>query len=213
MYQKPRTAKRLYSDVIPRAVDEYLTFLQKHPTEAPKQRLENPVWHIHAGHPPAAELPISFGLLLNLVSASNAHDPSVLWGFIKRHVPGASPERYPLLDKLVGYAVRYYADFVKPAKKFRAPTETELAALAALDRALAEAAPDASAEDLQNIVYEAGKANGYDKETLRDWFRAIYEVLLGESQGPRFGSFIALYGIPETRQLIADGLAGRLQAA
>ncbi len=213
MYQKPRTAKRLYFDVIPRAVDEYLTFISKFPSEAPKQRLENPVWHIHAGKPPAAELPISFGLLLNLVSASNAHDASVLWGFIRRHVEGASPERYPLLDKLVGYAVRYYADFVKPQKKFRSPTETEVAALTALDRALAAAPADATAEDLQNIVYEAGKANGYDKETLREWFRAIYEVLLGESQGPRFGSFIALYGIPETRRLIADGLAGRLLAA
>ncbi len=213
MYQKPRTAKRLYFDVIPRAVDEYLTFISKFQSEAPKQRLENPVWHIHAGKPPAAELPISFGLLLNLVSASNAHDASVLWGFIKRHVDGASAERYPLLDKLVGYAVRYYADFVKPQKKFRAPTAIEVAALSALDRALAAAAPDASAEDLQNIVYEAGKANGYDKDTLREWFKAIYEVLLGESQGPRFGSFIALYGIPETRSLIADGLAGRLMAA
>jgi lysyl-tRNA synthetase class 1 len=213
MYQKPRTAKRLYFDVIPRAVDEYLTFIAKFPSEAPKQRLENPVWHIHAGKPPAAELPISFGLLLNLVSASNAHDSSVLWGFIRRHVEGASPEKYPLLDKLVGYAVRYYADFVKPQKKFRAPTETEAAALKALDQALAAAPADASAEDLQNIVYEAGKANGYDKDSLREWFRAIYEVLLGESQGPRFGSFIALYGIPETRSLIADGLAGRLLAA
>ena len=213
MYQKPRTAKRLFFDVIPRAVDEYLTFISKFPSEAPKQRLENPAWHIHAGKPPAAELPISFALLLNLVSASNAHDASVLWGFIKRHVEGASPERYPLLDKLVGYAVRYYADFVKPQKKFRSPTETEVAALSALDRALAAAPADASAEDLQNIVYEAGKSNGYDKDTLREWFRGIYEVLLGESQGPRFGSFIALYGIPETRRLISDGLAGRLLAA
>ena len=213
MYQKPKTAKRLYFDVIPRAVDEYLTFLGKFPSEEPKQRLDNPVWHIHTGHPPAAELPISFALLLNLVSASNAHDAGVLWGFIKRHVPGASPERYPLLDKLVGYAVRYYEDFVKPEKKFRAPTEGEVAALSALDAALADAPADADAETLQNIVYEAGKANGYDKDTLRDWFRAIYEVLLGQSQGPRFGSFIALYGVPETRRLIADGLAGRLRAA
>ena len=213
MYQKPKTAKRLYFDVIPRAVDEYLTFLGKYLAEEPKQRLDNPVWHIHTGYPPAAELPISFALLLNLVSASNAHDAGVLWGFIKRHVPGASPERYPLLDKLVGYAVRYYEDFVKPEKKFRAPSDVETAALAALDRALAEAPADADAETLQNIVYEAGKANGYDKDTLRDWFRAIYEVLLGQSQGPRFGSFIALYGVPETRRLIADGLAGRLRAA
>ena len=213
MYQKPKTAKRLYFDVIPKAVDEYLTYVAKFPSEAPKQRLDNPVWHIHAGRPPAAELPISFALLLNLVSASNAHDAAVLWGFIRRHAPGATAERYPLLDKLVGYAVRYYEDFVKPEKQFRPPTETEAAALRALDQALAEAPSDADAEALQNIVYEAGKANGYDKDTLREWFRAIYEVLLGQSQGPRFGSFIALYGVAETRRLIADGLAGRLLAA
>jgi lysyl-tRNA synthetase class 1 len=213
MFQSPRKAKRLHFDVIPKAVDEYLSHLSAYPAQDDAARLENPVWHVHNGAPPQAELPISFALLLNLVSASNAHDAGVLWGFIKRHVPGASPERYPLLDKLVGYAVRYYADFVKPQKQFRAATATEAAALAALDRALADVAPDATAETLQNIVYEAGKSNGYDKDTLRDWFRGIYEVLLGESQGPRFGSFIALYGIPETRRLIADGLSGRLLAA
>ena len=212
MFQKPKTAKRLYFDVIPRAVDEYLTFLAKYPSEEPKARLENPIWHIHSGHPPAAELPISFGLLLNLVSASNANDKAVLWGFIRRHAGDATAEKFPLLDRLVGYAVAYYDAFVKPEKKFRAPSPEERAALEALDRGLAAAAPGATAEELQNIVYEAGKTNGF-ADTLRQWFQAIYEVLLGQSQGPRFGSFIELYGVPETRALIAKALAGRLTGA
>ena len=209
MFQKPKTAKRLYFDVIPRAVDEYLAFIAKYPAEAPKQRLDNPAWHIHGGHPPAAELPITFGLLLNLVSASNAHDKAVLWGFIRRHAEEASPERYPLLDHLVGYAVRYYDAFVKPEKKFRPATEKEAVALSALDAGLARASPGAGAEELQNLVYEAGKAHGF-ADSLRGWFQAIYEVLLGQTQGPRFGSFIELYGVPETRALIARALAGEL---
>ncbi|MEQ1717130.1 MAG: lysine--tRNA ligase [Hyphomicrobium sp.] len=211
MFQKPKTAKRLFFDVIPRAVDEYLQFISAFPNQDAKQKLDNPVWHIHSGHPPAAELPVTFALLLNLVSASNAHDKSVLWGFINQIAPGATAEEHPLLDHLVGYAIRYYDDFVKPEKTFRSATAEEAAALTALDTLLASAPANASAEELQNLVYEAGKSNGYTKETLRSWFQAIYEVLLGATQGPRFGSFIALYGVGNTRRLIADGLAGRLK--
>ena len=209
MYQKPKSAKRLYFDVIPRAVDEYLQLLAAYPTQGPKEKLDNPVWHIHAGEPPRAELPISYGLLLNLVAASNAEDKSVLWGFIRRHAPDATPERYPVLDQLAGYAVAYYRDFVRPTKKYRLPDETERRALEVLEQELGRAPPDAAAEDLQNIVYEVGKANGF-ADKLRDWFRAIYEVLLGQSQGPRFGSFIELYGIEGTRALIRKALAGEL---
>ncbi len=212
MFQKPKTAKRLHFDVIPRAVDEYLTFLSKFPAEAPKARLDNPVWHIHGGAPPAAELPITFALLLNLVSASNAHDKDVLWGFIRRHAADATAEGYPLLDQLVGYAIAYYDAFVKPAKTFRSPTPEERAALVALDLALAKAPGSATAEELQNIVYEAGKSHGFS-DNLRQWFQAIYEVLLGQSQGPRFGSFIELYGVAETRGLIAKALNGELVVA
>jgi lysyl-tRNA synthetase class 1 len=212
MFQKPKTAKRLFFDVIPRAVDEYLTFIAKYATEDAKARVENPAWHVHAGHPPAAELPITFALMLNLVSASNAHDRTVLWGFIRRLAPDASPETYPLLDQLAGYAVAYYDAFVKPAKTFRAPTDAEAAALRALDAGLAAAPAGAGGEVLQNIVYEAGKANGF-ADNLRGWFQAIYEVLLGQSQGPRFGSFIELYGVNETRELIAKGLSGALVTA
>ncbi len=212
MFQKPKTAKRLYFDVIPRAVDEYLTFLAKFPAEEAKARVENPVWHVHSGTPPAAELPISFALLLNLVSASNANDPTVLWGFIRRLAAEATPEKFPLLDQLVGYAIAYYDAFVKPQKKFRLPTDVERTALEALSEALAGAPADASSEVLQNLVFEAGKSHGF-ADNLRQWFQAIYEVLLGESQGPRFGSFIELYGIPETRALIAKGLNGDLARA
>jgi lysyl-tRNA synthetase, class I len=210
MYQKPKSAKKLYFDVIPRALDDYVQFVASYPAQGPKEKLDNPAWHIHGGQPPAAELPITFALLLNLVAASNADDKTVLWGFIQRHAPGATPEKFPLLDHLVGYAVRYYDQFVKPTKVFRAATAQERTALEALDAALAAAPANATAEELQTIVFETGKANGYPKENLRQWFQAIYEVLLGQSQGPRFGSFIELYGVPETRALIAKGLKGEL---
>ena len=210
MYQKPKAAKRLYFDVIPRTVDDYLQYISAYPNQEAKQKLDNPAWHIHTGHPPQAELPITFALLLNLVAASNAHDKDVLWGFIRRIAPGATPEEHPLLDHLAGYAVRYYEDFVAPTKVFREASDTERTALQALDKALAEAPEGADAATLQNLVYEAGKSNGYAKEELRQWFQAIYEVLLGSSQGPRFGSFIELYGIDNTRALIAKGLSGEL---
>ena len=209
MFQKPKSAKKLHFDVIPRAVDDYLQFVTAYPGQGPKEKLDNPVWHIHAGQPPEAELPITFALLLNLVAASNADDKAVLWGFIRRHAEGATPDKYPVLDHLAEYAVAYYRDFVRPKKVYRLPDERERQALEVLDAELAQASPDASAEQLQNIVYEVGKTNGF-AENLREWFKSIYEVLLGESQGPRFGSFIELYGIDGTRALIRRGLDGKL---
>jgi len=204
MFQSPRKAKRLYFDVIPKAVDEYLSHLANFPGLESDKQLANPVWHIHEGATPEAELPISFNLLLNLVSASNSEEPQVLWGFIKRYAPGATAEEHPLLDHLVGYAIRYFHDFVKPNKSYRAPTDTERAALAELNGKLANVPEGASGEDIQAIIYEVGKA--HDFENLRDWFRALYEVLLGQSQGPRFGNFVELYGVAETRALIEKAL-------
>jgi lysyl-tRNA synthetase class 1 len=166
------------------------------------------VWHIHSGAPPQAELPISFALLLNLVSVSNAEDKATLWGFIRKYAAGATPEKYPILDHLVGYALAYYRDFVKPEKTYRLPTEVERKALRALADALGKAPPGAGAEDLQNIVYEVGKAHAF--EPLRAWFGALYEVLLGQTQGPRFGGFVELYGVDQTRTLIAKALKGEL---
>ncbi|GLQ53161.1 lysine--tRNA ligase [Devosia nitrariae] len=208
MFQKPRAAKRLYFDVIPRAVDEYYQFVAAYQEQDVAQRLENPAFHVHFGHPPAARMPITFSLLLNIVSASNAHDTDVLWGFISRYVKGATPKSEPELDRLATYAVRYFNDRVRPTKVFRAPTEKERAALQDLADQLAPHEGSTSAEELQNLVYEVGKAHQF--EPLRDWFGAIYQVLLGADQGPRFGSFVALYGVAETRKLIADSLAGKL---
>jgi lysyl-tRNA synthetase, class I len=205
MFGKPTAAKRLYFDVIPKNVDDYLTFLAKYPQEDPARQVENPVWHIHNGRPPQESVPLTFGMLLNLASVCNTEDKAVLWGFVSRYVPGATPENHPILDQLVGHAIRYYTDFVKPTKRFRAPTETERQAIAALADALEAMPAGATAEDLQNHVYETGKAFGF--EQLRDWFKALYEVLLGQEQGPRMGSFIALYGVPETVALIRRALS------
>ena len=212
MYQQPRRAKRLYFDQIPRAVDDYLTFLSKVHAEEPADRLENPAWHIHEGNPPALEASgLSFGLLLNLASVCHAEDKSVIWGYIARYAPGANAEANPLLDRLAGYAVRYYQDFVRPAKVYRAPTDVERAALEDLKAALEKTAAGTSPEDIQTEVYEVGKRHPF--ENLRDWFKALYEVLLGQSQGPRFGSFVALYGIPESVALIDRALKGEDMAA
>ena len=212
MFQSPRKAKKLYFDVIPKAVDEYLIYLAKYAKEDQSARLENPVWHIHAGNPPAAEAAdVSFSLLLNLVSACNADSKEVLWGFISRFNKNATPAGCPMLDKLAGYAVRYYHDFVKPTKQFRDATELERTALNELREYLSTLANEATAEDIQTKVYEIGVTH-YGKEALRDWFKTNYEVLLGSQQGPRMGSFIALFGAKETIALI-DGALARKAAA
>jgi lysyl-tRNA synthetase class 1 len=208
MFQQPRRAKRLYFDVIPRAVDDYLATLAAYPAQDPAQQLANPAWHIHAGTPPAADLPISFALLLNLAGAAHAESKDQLWRYIEKYAPGTTPAAHPLLDRLVGYALAYYADFVAPTRRFRAPDEAERAALAALAAAL-PGLPD-DAEAIQNEVYEVGKRAGF--ANLRDWFKACYEVLLGQTQGPRMGSFIALYGRAETVALIEKALKGELVA-
>ena len=213
MYQKPRTAKRLYFDVIPKAVDDYIALLEAyHANETSEaERIENPVWHIHNGNPPSERYPVSFALLLNLVSASHAHNRDVLWGFIRAYAPHASPEANPGLEKLVGYALRYYEDFVRPQKKYRAPSEKERIALNELAGALEKLGDERDSETVQNVVYEVGKAHKF--EPLRDWFKALYEVLFGQSAGPRFGSFAALYGCRETAALIRRALAGGLITA
>lgn len=208
MFQKPKTAKKLYFDVIPKAVDEYFTFLSKVHEEETDKQLNNPSWHIHSGNPPKDEMPISFALLLNLVSAANAHDKDVLWGFISRYAPGANAQNNPKLDELVGYAIRYFDDFVKPKKVFRAADEKEAAAMADLAGRLEAMGDSNDAEALQTEVFSVGKDHGF--ENLRDWFKGLYQVLLGQDQGPRFGSFIALYGVENTRLLIKAGLEGEL---
>ncbi len=205
-YNSPRKAKRLYFDVIPKTVDDYLAHLVKFREQDDTARLANPVWHIHSGDPPDEHAPLSFAVLLNLASVVNADEKTVLWGFITRYAPAASPQDNPLLDRLADYAVAYYQDFVKPAKRYRSASETEAAAMADLADTLAALPAGAEAEAIQYEVYEVGKRHGF--EELRAWFRALYEVLLGQSQGPRMGSFIALYGVAEMVTLIRRTLAG-----
>jgi lysyl-tRNA synthetase class 1 len=211
MYQKPKTAKRLYFDVVPKNVDEYFSHLGKFHEQEPKDKLNNPAWHIHAGHPPEGNVPLSFNVLLNLASVCNTEDKSVIWHFISRYSPDASPESSPKLDHLVEYAVNYFRDFVKPAKQYRAPSADERVALEDLRQSLEALPDDAKAEDIQTQVYEIGKRGAF--KDLRAWFQALYEILLGQSQGPRMGSFIALYGIDETIALIDKVLAGDSLAA
>jgi lysyl-tRNA synthetase class 1 len=213
MFQSPRSAKRLFFDVIPRATDEYLQQLDAYNRrENSANPLDNPAWFVHRGHPPEHGSPVSFSLLLNLVSAANASDKAILWGFLSRHLPGATPMSEPLLDRLCGYAINYYEDFVRPAKTFRPPNEREQAAFGDLLQRLKALPPDCEAgEVIQNEVYAAGKAAGY--EPLRDWFAALYEVLLGQTQGPRFGSFAAIFGLERTIGLIERALAGEDLAA
>jgi lysyl-tRNA synthetase, class I len=208
MFQKPRAAKRLFFDVIPKQVDDYIGLLDQYhaDTMTPAQHIESPIWHIHSGNPPSGRYPVSFALLLNLVSASNAHNRDVLWGFIRSYAPDASPESSPGLDKLVGCAIKYYDDFVKPQKRYRAPTDKERAALAELALKLRGFGGERDAEKVQFEVYEIGKRHAF--EPLRDWFKAIYEVLFGQSQGPRFGSFAVLFGCEETAALIERALQG-----
>ena len=230
MYQKPKTAKRLYFDVIPKMVDEYHQQLRGYEDQDAKQKLANPIFHIHGETAPKSDMVVPFSMLLNLAAVANAEGKEQLWGFIQRYAPEASAETHPDLDAAAGYAVAYYNDFVKPEKTYRAPTDQERAALADMAAALRDPAlalqmietknaamgkddPVAeldysSAEDLQSIVFAVGKNHGF--EPLRDWFGAIYEVLLGATQGPRFGGFIALYGVDETANLIDEALEGAL---
>ncbi|NEV78925.1 lysine--tRNA ligase [Rhodopseudomonas sp. BR0C11] len=217
MYREPKAAKRLYFDVIPRNVDEYQQFLDGYARQDLKQRLANPVWHIHSGNPPQADMPVTFQLLLTLVSSSNAENADTLWGFIGRYRPGVTPQSHSKLDAMVGYAINYYRDFVAPTKVFRDPTDAERAALQDLRDALSQLPADATAEAIQDVVYEIGRREPFldHKKTAKDgkpgvsldWFNMLYQVLLGQEKGPRFGSFVAVYGVSNAVAMIDGALA------
>jgi lysyl-tRNA synthetase class 1 len=217
MYREPKAAKRLHFDVIPRNVDEYQQFLDGYGRQDAKQRLGNPVWHLHEGRPQASEMPVTFQLLLTLVSSSNAENSETLWGFIGRYRPGVTPQTHPRLNALVGYAINYYRDFVAPSKQFREPSDGERAALQDLRDALSQLPADASAEDIQNLVYEIGRREPFLDPVKKgkdgrpgvslDWFNMLYQVLLGQEKGPRFGSFVAVYGIANAIAMIDAALA------
>ena len=225
MYREPKAAKRLYFDVIPRHVDEYQQFLEGFERQDAKQRLANPVWHIHAGTPPRPDVPISFTMLLNLVSASNAENAETLWGFIGRYWPGVTPQSHPRLNAHVEHAIHYFRDFVLPEKRFRAAGDTERAALMDLRDALSQLPADSSAEKIQEVVYEVGRRppfldtsgkiktkDGKPGVSL-DWFNMLYQVLLGQEKGPRFGSFVAVYGLGNTIEMIDGALARNQERA
>jgi len=206
MYAKPKTAKRMHFDVIPKAVDEYHQQLRAYAGQDAAALVNNPVFHIHPDGVPTSRMVVPFSMLLNLASVAGAEEKGQLWGFIQRYAPEASAETNPDMDQAVGHALRYYTDFVKPAKIYRAPSEVEREALQELRDQLAQYDGPRDDEALQSVVYGVGR-DRFDP--LRDWFKALYEVLLGASQGPRFGGFIALYGVDETVQLIDDALAGK----
>ena len=209
MFQSPKSAKSLHFNVIPRAIDDYLAAIEAWKTQEPAKQIDNAVWSIHAGAPPTHTSPVSFGLLLNLVGVANASSKDQLWAYFANYLPEATPENEPLLDRLMGHALNYYEDFVKPAKSYRLPTEKEAAALTELaTRLKALPAGTTDGELIQAEVYAVGKDHAF--EPLRGWFGALYEVLLGASQGPRFGSFAAIYGLPQTIALIEAGAAGEL---
>jgi len=217
MYREPKAAKRLYFDVIPRHVDEYQQYLEAYERQGPKERLSNPVWHIHAGAPPKPDNPITFAMLISLVTASNAENADTLWGFIGRYRPGITRETHPHLAALVDYAIRYFHDFVLPKKQYREPTAAERAALIDLRDALSQLPAAAPAEEIQNVVYEVGRREPFLDEKKKakdgkpgvslDWFNMLYQVLLGQEKGPRFGSFVAAYGIQNTVDRIDGALA------
>jgi len=217
MYREPRSAKRLYFDVIPRHVDEYQQFLDGYERQDGKQRLGNPVWHIHSGKPPKADNPISFNMLLTLVSSSNAENAETLWGFIGRYRPGVTPQTHPKLNDAVQYAIHYFRDFVLPQKKFREPNEGERKALQDLRDALSNLPPDATGEQISDVVYEIGRRPPFLDEKKKgkdgrpgvslDWFNMLYQVLLGQEKGPRFPSFVAIYGLKNTVDMIDGALA------
>jgi lysyl-tRNA synthetase class 1 len=211
MYQRPTSAKKLHFDVIPKAVDEYIQFASKLPEQDDAAKLENPTWYVHNGTLPNGQnSPITFALLLNLVNAANTDDKDVLWNFIRSYAPDASQDSAPFLDRLVGYAIQYYKDFVLPAKTYRAADDRERSCLTDLAARLSNLEDGLAAEDYMSEVFSAGKENGYDKSELRDWFQAIYQIILGQDQGPRFGSFITLYGRQPTLDLINKALGGEL---
>lgn len=203
MFQNPRKAKRLYFDVIPKAVDEYLSFLTKFHDQSDEEKFKNPVWHIHNGNVPKPESSVTFALLLNLASVCHAEDSQILWGFIEKYEEGVNKDNAPFLDKLVKYAVIYYQDFIKPNKKYRSPNDEERKALMSLVDKLQNKVFDQE-NPVQNAIFEVGREQEFDN--MRDWFKALYEILLGQSQGPRFGSFVELYGVNETIKLIEKKL-------
>ena len=203
MYPNPKRAKKLYSEVVPKTVDEYLSYVEKYPTQEKKEQLLNPVWHVHNGNPPKEKIVMPFSMLLNLVGSSNAKNKDILWKFINRFHKEIKPKDHKILDGLTNYAINYFKDKVEPKKNFKKPSVDEKKALEKLIKKLEEIEKSLSPEEIQTLVYTVGKENGYQKN-LRDWFKLIYQVVFGEENGPRMGFFISFFGLKETIELISN---------
>ena len=203
MYQNPKRAKKLYNEIVPKAVDEYLDFIEKAKTQNELQLLMNPVWHVHNGQVPKEDMIMSFSMLLNLVETSNADNKKLLWKFVKKYKKDILEKDHQIFDNLVGYAIKYFNDVIKLKKKYKKPNNDEKLALNALVKTLEKCNDKMSPEDIQTLIYTAGKENGYS-ERLRDWFKLIYEVVFGDENGPRMGFFISFFGVKETKDLILD---------
>ena len=205
MYQNPKRAKKLYPEVVPKAVDEYLSLIEKYSDQKLKDRILNPVWHVHNGSPPEEKVVMPFSMLLNIVGSSNAKKKDVLWKFIKKFHKELDPKTHKIFDSLTDYAINYFVDRVEPNKKFKKPNSEENKALLNLVTALKKVKQNTEAEKIQTIIYTIGKENGYSSD-LRSWFKLIYEVVFGEENGPRMGFFISFFGVKETIDLIEKKL-------
>jgi len=203
MYQNPKRAKKLYKEIVPKAVDEYLDFIEKGKNQNELQMLLNPVWHVHNGMIPKENTIMTFSMLLNLVEASNANSKELLWKFVKKYKPNILEKEHPIFNNLIEYAIKYFNDVIKKYKKYKKPNAEEKKALEALVLELEKCNDGMQPEEIQTQIYTVGKENGY-KENLRDWFRLIYEVVFGDENGPRMGFFISFFGVKETQQLIKD---------
>ena len=203
MYQNPKRAKKLFKEIVPKAVDEYLDFIEKAKTQDELKLLMNPVWHVHNSKIPKENMIMSFSMLLNLVETSNANSKELLWKFVKKYKTDISEKDHPIFDKLVGYAIKYFNDVIKLQKKYKKPNDNEKSALEALVKTLDKCNDKMSPEDIQTLIYSTGKENGYS-ENLRDWFKLIYEVVFGDENGPRMGFFISFFGVNETKDLILN---------
>ncbi len=206
MYQNPKRAKKLYKEIVPKAVDEYLDLIEKSTNQSELQILLNPVWHVHNGVIPKEKMIMTFSMLLNLVETSNANSKDLLWKFVEKYKQNIEEKEYPIFDKLIEYAIKYFNDVIKINKKYKKPNEQEKLALNELIKILDQCNDEMSPEDIQTKIYTAGKENGY-KDNLRDWFKLIYEVVFGEENGPRMGFFISFFGVKETKQLIEEKIS------
>jgi len=205
MYQNPKRAKKLYKEIVPKAVDDYLDCIEKSKKQNELQLLMNPVWHVHNGNIPNEDMIMTFSMLLNLVETSNADSKDLLWKFVKKYKPDISEKNFPIFDSLVGYAIKYFNDVIKAKKKYKIPNENEKLALQALIKTLEKCNDEMLPEDIQTLIYSTGKENGYS-DNLRDWFKLIYEVVFGDENGPRMGFFISFFGVNETKELLINKL-------